>query len=591
MGSETTLPISTLSLPFCRNISHCNLFPLLQPASGREVYQIDLVPTTALALGLPIPFSNLGMLIPEVLLPFSGKDGSDDPGDAYSRRVTLDFLTALRANAEQIHNYLVTYTEYSQDFPRETFDKLEGDFQRVVRDHRYLLEASGEETSQDKMTAVAAAYFSYMREVKLMCQSIWAKFDILPMVLGLCLLTLTVLATPLMLLNVTKSSVSLSNSVPAGFALGVVGTAFSALFAGVETSLPGLLSLVGTTFLVSLTAILFIFVWNFSTVIRQSVDTLRRNVHRVLHRVTFEAGLSVAVILLHAVSMLSNSFILYEADMLAFFIQSVVLVLAARRLKRELSKGASGAALLMSIVPHLALMGCVRLSKLFYACRDLQLQDGCESTTFILPLASAAEFLGPSLTVLRCVVSVLAHYAVCIGVLVYLRKNKLCRFLDPYLVRGCEMGLLLSVFYVMAHWYTRYYTHTAFAFPLWLHVAFPRTVYAISGALIVLCIVRPFRRLPKLLSCEDPSLDTPTEARLDVTTLSGEAVQTNTEQSHAATRIPVRSLVVMATAILLAALWSPATMVLNDGITMSAALSAAEMVLALLILQCSEEGR
>ena len=561
------------------------------------MYQVDLVPTTALALGLPVPFSNLGMLIPEVLLPFS--DGSENPDrsgyelgdDPFSGRVTLDFLTALRTNAKQIHNYLVTYARYSQDFPGEIFQKLERDFDHVSSKHQNnILEAAGEGVSQERMSEVAREYFSYMREVKAMCQSVWAKFDIAPMVVGLGLLILSVLATPLMLLDVEKSSVSLPESIPVGVAGGAVSTALLALLAGVEISVLGLLTLVGNFALLSLSATTLVFILNFRRVVYQSVSSFRRDFLRILYRLEFQRVLSVAVVLLHALSMLSNSFVLYEADMLAFFVQSLVCGLAVRTLRKELSgapRDGSGSAVLKSVIPHLVLMGCVRLSKLFYTCRDLQIQDGCESTTFALPLASAVEFLGPTFATLRFLLSVLTHYLVCVGVLVYLRRNRYFQCLNPLLAKGCQAGFLLSLFYVTAHWYTRYYTHSPFAFPVWIHVTFPRAVYTISSTIIVLCIAHPFGGPSRSLSCEDPPLDGSTEFESNPTTPSGETVHHNSALNQG---VSVRHLVVMATAVLLAALWSPAVMVLNDGIAMSAALSVVEMVLALRILQQSEEG-
>jgi len=135
---------------------------VLQPSVGRVINQVDIVPTTALVLGLPIPFSNLGTAIPEVFLPYNKKPDSGNSQDGGSNsqdgggnsqdgggnsqdggakekassakeqdkisgsvsngfggRVTLDFLKALRANAEQLHTYLVTYARYSDDFPAE----------------------------------------------------------------------------------------------------------------------------------------------------------------------------------------------------------------------------------------------------------------------------------------------------------------------------------------------------------------------------------------------------------------------------------------------------------------------------------------
>lgn len=55
--------------------------PLL---TGREVAQIDLVPTISLLLGTPIPFGSLGGVIPEVFVgPYYGDDGGGDGREAY----------------------------------------------------------------------------------------------------------------------------------------------------------------------------------------------------------------------------------------------------------------------------------------------------------------------------------------------------------------------------------------------------------------------------------------------------------------------------------------------------------------------------
>ncbi|WVF67087.1 hypothetical protein IAT40_001832 [Kwoniella sp. CBS 6097] len=64
-------------------------------ASGalRHINQIDLVPTLALMLGIPIPYNNLGSIIPE---PFLSQD-----------LTTLEAAT--RVNAEQIQRYLGAY--------------------------------------------------------------------------------------------------------------------------------------------------------------------------------------------------------------------------------------------------------------------------------------------------------------------------------------------------------------------------------------------------------------------------------------------------------------------------------------------------
>lgn len=569
------------------------------------MYQIDLVPTTAMAVGLPIPFSNLGMLIPEVLLPHSNNDvaRSNGSSDGFSGRVTLEFLTGLRINAEQIHHYLSTYAQYSQDFPAETFRVLEGKFERVSLEHKKL-GAAGGEVSQDELTYVAREYIAYMREVKAMCHSIWAKFDGLLMMQGLVLLALTVVTTPLMLLDIGKASLALHGSLHVGLVTGLVGTAVSASFAGVDKSPFGVVILLGNFALVFLMTTIFVFAWKFRDVVLQSA--LRVRLFRtLLLGVNLQCVLSVIVVLLHAVSMLSNSFVLYEADMLAFFIQSLVCGFALRTVRKELrSDGVSSTALLKSVLPHVILMACVRSSKLFYACRDLQIQDGCEATTFILSLASAWEFLGDNLSICRFLLSVLAVLSVPAAILVYLWRSVSHKSLNPSLLTACGLGFPVCVLCVLTHWLLEASHSLSLSLTHWQHVAAPRTVYAISAVIITLCLARPFKRLPPP-SCEDP-VHTYPEVKTDHTTSLPKA-ETNAESSWRRRKVPpdqqkydvdqtnavptaARSLVVMVTVVILGALWCPAVMVLNDGIAMSAALSAIQMLLALKMFRSSEEG-
>jgi GPI ethanolamine phosphate transferase 3 subunit O len=64
----------------------------------RSVQQIDLVPMLSLLLGLPIPFNNLGTVIPELFW-------RDRSGSEYAK--------ALSINARQVHAYLDTYRNSS----------------------------------------------------------------------------------------------------------------------------------------------------------------------------------------------------------------------------------------------------------------------------------------------------------------------------------------------------------------------------------------------------------------------------------------------------------------------------------------------
>ena len=70
--------------------------PPMTARQGRRVWQIDLVPTLSLLMGLPVPFNNLGTPIAEA---FVGADGRDHENIARAARVT----------AAQINRYLQEY--------------------------------------------------------------------------------------------------------------------------------------------------------------------------------------------------------------------------------------------------------------------------------------------------------------------------------------------------------------------------------------------------------------------------------------------------------------------------------------------------
>ena len=590
------------------------------------MYQIDLVPTTALAVGLPIPFSNLGSLIPEVLLPYketenesNGTNKESSVGNGYGDRVTMEFLEALRTNADQIHTYLTKYAEYSQDFPSATFHLLKEQYSSVLSQHKQLIKLLESRRSQQNLTSIASGYLAYMREAKNMCQSVWAKFDDVPMIKGLIILLLAVVVTPLMLLDVGESFSSLHLSCP-GLKMGLILALLSPLLARVEMSLFGVLVLLLNFFFLYLTATLLVFVWKFKGMALRSLAGIK---WPSLSEINFIRALAVLLLVLHAVSMLSNSFILYEADMLAFFIQSLVVCFALRALSLEFSEQRilgsqlSYSTLSKKVLPHVLLLFCIRLSKIFYACRDLQIQDGCEFTSFIMPLASAAEHLG-LLSNVRFVASISALLSVPGGVLVALWWTGYSRHLSLALVITTHVGLPLSVVGVVWHWTVVSLPHDTFlSLPYWQHITPPWVVYTSCTAIAILCVAYPYRLHflsvmnsedsvvgeAASLSEEDP-LSTSKVISEPLWEAGGVDIQPRQRKKYRGLNINDQGVEVKApvglsasiqvavvTGIQLTALWIPIAMLLNDGIALSATLTAAEMILALSLLQQSEKGK
>ena len=131
-------------------------------APHRAVQQIDLVPTLSLLLGLPIPFNNLGSVIPEL----------------FARGAVL--TRALEINAAQIHQYLDTYRA-----------SLSGsELYSVWPDiNRFWTSPKITGSTHNRLVSLN----EYNRLALAACRSLWAQFNVVLMNMGLILLGVGVL--------------------------------------------------------------------------------------------------------------------------------------------------------------------------------------------------------------------------------------------------------------------------------------------------------------------------------------------------------------------------------------------------------------
>jgi phosphatidylinositol glycan class O len=142
----------------------------LPPATARErpVNQIDLVPTLALLLGLPIPFNNLGKPIEEA---FAGRKGNG----------WENLATVARIAAAGIKRYQAAYS-MARDTDEST---VEGSPHALWATAEKALAGEGKNQMwQDGYIAFSA----FQEEVLRLCRSLWARFDIPCMILGIGIL-------------------------------------------------------------------------------------------------------------------------------------------------------------------------------------------------------------------------------------------------------------------------------------------------------------------------------------------------------------------------------------------------------------------
>lgn len=244
----------------------------------RHVNQIDLVPTLALLLGIPIPFNNIGAPIPE---PFSE---------------SLSTLAAASgAAAQQIERYVKAYGNR---------DVAAG----LVRLRRSAADDSIEGAIKHNYAVCATALASL--------RALWAQFSVLHIVVGLTVLALGVLASVAMYLGVRNSGprwdayvrFALDTALTAGAGLGsVAGTV-----AGVYTRQPAIALQV---FLVSMAVV-------------QSVVLAAPLFAGNIRSLSWGLGKSVGplALVLHCLSFASNSFIMWEDRMVLFLLVSILVV-------------------------------------------------------------------------------------------------------------------------------------------------------------------------------------------------------------------------------------------------------------------------
>uniref|UniRef100_A0A3Q3ISB0 GPI ethanolamine phosphate transferase 3, catalytic subunit n=1 Tax=Monopterus albus TaxID=43700 RepID=A0A3Q3ISB0_MONAL len=156
------------------------LFP--GPPSQNEpdvVPQTDLVPTLALLLGVPIPYSSVG----QVLLPLFPPHGQTEGAVG-----GLSQMEALWINAKQVNRFLETYSSMAKDIPPESLSQLKDEFSRLSSDYLMTLR-EGRPPSPE----LAASLQAYLTSVRDTCQATWARFNPLKMAAGLAILALACL--------------------------------------------------------------------------------------------------------------------------------------------------------------------------------------------------------------------------------------------------------------------------------------------------------------------------------------------------------------------------------------------------------------
>ncbi|KAL9086587.1 MAG: hypothetical protein Q9159_004104, partial [Coniocarpon cinnabarinum] len=312
-------------------------------AKERPVNQIDLVPTLALLLGLPIPFNNLGAPIREA---FIGPKGND-----YQSLASVNALTSAQTRLYQ--------NEYAAIRKPDAF--------AMAEPNRLYLDAFDSWSSRSLTTSwrdMAQKFADYQASNLRVCKDLWARFDLVGMAEGIVILILA-FANTLGFASCTQGD--LTKSARRCLLQGLLGGGAGVVI-GITASViaPSLGLLQTTSFAFALCISLTIFFNIYGT--RDLISSL------IPHSVWSQA--CCIFTLLTAVGFGSNSFTIWEDETSLFFLASSLL-LALSAVFRLASPSHRHAALAHVFV----ILTSLRLASLSRLCRDEQMPY-CRTTFY-----------------------------------------------------------------------------------------------------------------------------------------------------------------------------------------------------------------
>ena len=327
------------------------------------INQVDFVPTFCLLLDLPIPFSNLGKVIYDVVVPAAVKQ-----------------VQYLRVNVEQVFRYLETYNSYSHNsggkpLPKSIFNNIEKMIQEFREKRSTALNGSDVKIMLDLGNQL-------LSKAKQMCQSTFIEFKQDLMSYGATLIFLLMILLLVTTWVPNKSILGKIIDLPC-----LVTVLLSAIFGAGLGSFTMLLTSknaddinskesTGTLFVITLAGFVSLIVfgllllWRIRHSIPHILNSLKTDKISLLHY-----GLCGILFC----SVFTNSYVVEEASVYSFCVLTSFISYFASSKYGE-KKGV----LILSIMMA---SGVISLTNVFFRCREEQ-QNYCTKTDYHKPLAN-----------------------------------------------------------------------------------------------------------------------------------------------------------------------------------------------------------
>ncbi|KAJ1641797.1 mannose-ethanolamine phosphotransferase gpi13, partial [Coemansia asiatica] len=369
----------------------------------RSVPQIDLVPTLSLALGLHIPFNNLGAAIPEFFA-----------ADVAGPYIEWGLLRAVRLNAAQTMRYLETYmrSTASHGFSDEAVLAWRDMYARAETSYRELRDLTAHSASAHQQPhimqfeeSVAAQYYAFLRVVLGTLRQLWAQFDAVLIVAGLLVFValLAALAALVVALRYETPDQIVARvwktSVGSGVAGAIVARSVGHLLNSKavtdvsqhEALAAGFVLALVAAFTAALVTGLGCNSKN-SSKNSTSISISTGTGNRISGTVWALNGVAALTAVVHGLAFTSNSFTFREDGIVLYLAQTLAaaLALAAVKSMRASASEQQRAAGIRALACSVAILVLNRVSSYSTVCREEQL-PGCTPTFYGQPSASISS--------------------------------------------------------------------------------------------------------------------------------------------------------------------------------------------------------
>ncbi|CAO3704077.1 unnamed protein product [Rhizopus stolonifer] len=327
------------------------------------VAQIHLVPTLAYLLQVPIPFGNLGAILPNVLVPEETMDNKI--------RGLVYMIGQFRINALQVYDYLTYYSQTTQqlDFSPELLEPI---VQKIYTADDLLhdlasqslfiksvsnssdLSADQLESFQAQLEHILLGYDAFLTSTLQYCESIWAHFDAGSMMLGILILGLGLCLSVWLMISVYQTKFSPALLLIPLFSTSVAAMLYSPLFEKMTTA-----DWIGVLLLTSAGIVLW-------SVFGQCV-------------LLFDKILVLLIGLIQSLTLGSNSYVVWEDNGIHYILSTLVIIWIIQ----QGSRASALTELIRSVQAPLLFLIIVRLSSMAGQCREEQFPY-CQYTPDVL---------------------------------------------------------------------------------------------------------------------------------------------------------------------------------------------------------------